>query len=98
MPAFRGNFWELASEGSLHCRDNCNLNFVKSLRKPSQIQAVEYEDMIDETSAYLKDTWEVGSFSREKETFGKRKKTFSGFSSSLEGGIQVTKRPLLFQT
>ena len=41
FPTFRSNFWELASEASVHCRDDRNLSFVKLLQKPSQIQTAE---------------------------------------------------------
>jgi hypothetical protein len=38
---FRNYFWEIASEIGLHCRDSCNLSFVKPLRMPFQIQTAE---------------------------------------------------------
>jgi hypothetical protein len=44
LPTFRSCFWELASEASLHCRDDRNLCFAKPLREPFTIQTAECGD------------------------------------------------------
>jgi hypothetical protein len=41
FPTFRSYFWELASEASLHCRDDRNLSLAKPLLKPFSIQTAE---------------------------------------------------------